>query len=314
MDDSKTPAQDRRPFRARTVLIPAAGMAGHIVTSTVVSLVFVFVIMAQLMARQGISSTAGLVSILASLGQDASDALVQLSTRAAFVYSIVQIALFLPIFRYLKGREPAFYPTERPRALQLLSAVAIAAGLSGLIGLMFQGAEALGNSVPYVKSVLSDYADLSRAFSGDGNLFWVIASTCIAVPIAEELIFRGLIMNELRRVMPLWVAVVLQGLLFALFHMNTVQTLYVLIPGILLGAVYAWTRSIAVPMVMHVAFNLLGAAVPSALGAGTAYDVVFIVECAFILVGTLCAVWLHLSRGKGSATPQDAAGAASTAP
>jgi uncharacterized protein len=308
MEDRST----RRPFRARTVLIPAAGMAGHIFTSTVVSIVFVFVIMAQLMTRQGIGSTADMATIMATLGQDATDALMDLSTRIALVYSIVQIALFLPLFAYLRWREPAFYPTLKPRPLQILSVVAMAAGLSGLIALMFMAAQALGESVPYIKNVLQDYADLSQAFSGDGSMVWIVVSTCIAVPIAEELIFRGLIMNELRRVMPLWLAVVLQGVLFALFHMNTVQTLYVLIPGILLGAVYAWTRSIAVPIAMHIAFNLVGAALPQALGEGPAYDVLFIVECVFIVVGALCAIWLYLDRAKGSVPPQDAAGTAST--
>ena len=309
-----THAGNRVPAGWRTFLIPIGAMSGHLVTSLVVTMLFAFVVVFDLMLRQGVSSTAEIASLMQVLMQQASDAVLRLSTKIALVYSAIQLAIFIPLFLTLRRKERRFYPYDRTRPTDLLSVAAIAAGLVGLTGLLFAGLQALADFVPFLKSQLDYYMNLSQYFSGDGGLFWTILSTCLVVPIAEEVIFRGIILNEFRRVMPLWVAVVLQGIVFALFHMNFIQSLYVVIPGILLGAVYAWTRSLIVPIIMHVCFNFLGAGLPMILGEGSASQIVFIVECSFILVGVLCAVWLHLNRRKGSVPLKDASGTAFITP
>ncbi len=309
-----TSQPNRVPAGWRTFLIPIGAMAGHLATSLVVTMVFAFVVILDLMLRQGVSSSEEIASLMQVLMQQASDAILRLSTQIALIYSAIQLAIFIPLFLALRRRERRFYPNDRTRPTDLLSVAAIATGLVGLTGLLFAGLQALADYVPFLKSQLDYYMDLSQYFSGDGGLVWTILATCIVVPIAEEVIFRGVVMNEFRRVMPLWVAVVLQGVVFALFHMNFIQTLYVVVPGILLGAVYAWTRSLVVPIVMHICFNFLGAGLPMILGEGQASQIVFIVECAFILVAVLCVTWLHLNRRKGSVPLKDASGTVFTAP
>ena len=80
----------------------------------------------------------------------------------------------------------------------------------------------------------------------------------IVGPIMEELIFRGLVFNELRRNIPVAAAVVLQGILFGAMHMNISQFLYAAPLGILFGCIYVWTGSILSTMLVHMFFNGMG--------------------------------------------------------
>lgn len=42
-------------------------------------------------------------------------------------------------------------------------------------------------------------------------------------PLAEELVFRGVIQSRLERAMPVWIAIVLQAVLFGFIHGTPVQ-------------------------------------------------------------------------------------------
>ncbi|OHW61644.1 CAAX amino terminal protease self- immunity [Andreesenia angusta] len=88
-----------------------------------------------------------------------------------------------------------------------------------------------------------------------GNKFIVFASVGIAAPIVEEVIFRGLIFRELEKVMSIKATVVVQALLFGIYHFNVAQGIYTVFLGIVLGLSLAWTRSIWAPIVIHMVNN-----------------------------------------------------------
>lgn len=77
----------------------------------------------------------------------------------------------------------------------------------------------------------------------------------LAGPLAEELIFRGVILDRLKPAFPYWVANVIQAALFGVFHMNVIQGLYAFALGVLLGMVVRVTGSIISSMIMHIVFN-----------------------------------------------------------
>ena len=91
-----------------------------------------------------------------------------------------------------------------------------------------------------------------------GNPFINILLIAVLAPIFEEFFFRGAIYKELRSATPIWVAIVLQALIFGIFHMNVVQGLYAFGLGIILGLVYEWSRSLWVPIIFHAVFNAIG--------------------------------------------------------
>jgi membrane protease YdiL (CAAX protease family) len=150
---------------------------------------------------------------------------------------------------------------------------------------------------------MDDYTKSASAFTADNGYFWLILGISILTPISEELIFRGVIQGELRRAMPEWAAIVIQAVLFAAYHMQPIQSSYVLLPGLLLGLAYYWSRSIWVPIAMHCLFNFLGSALPSLIGESKlGQEILGYSEMGFILIGAAAAVFFMLHRRRPAAS------------
>ena len=111
-------------------------------------------------------------------------------------------------------------------------------------------------------SAMEDYTELVET-SGltQYSPVWVIA-TLVLPPLVEETIFRGLILQYLRRAGASFIAPnLIQAVLFGIFHMNLVQGIYTAVFGFLLGYL-AWRYdSLLAPMAMHALFNFFGTAV-----------------------------------------------------
>ena len=77
----------------------------------------------------------------------------------------------------------------------------------------------------------------------------------IEAPILEELLFRGVLFGGLTKIMPIWPAILLSGLVFAVIHVNAAT----LIPLWFLGSAFAWlyvrTGTLLAPMTVHFTFN-----------------------------------------------------------
>lgn len=81
---------------------------------------------------------------------------------------------------------------------------------------------------------------------------------CIAAPFCEELVFRGFLLNALRRYVPAWAAIALSGIVFGLFHMqegNAGVIMPLAAGGIVLGIVYYWSGSLTASILTHAFFN-----------------------------------------------------------
>ena len=79
----------------------------------------------------------------------------------------------------------------------------------------------------------------------------------VGAPLAEELVFRGIIQSRLERSLPAWIAVVLQAVLFGLIHGTPVQIGYAFIMGLLFGLLRWRTGSILPTLAAHAAFNAM---------------------------------------------------------
>lgn len=90
----------------------------------------------------------------------------------------------------------------------------------------------------------------SVAFGAGAILFGLIS------PIAEEIVFRGLVFNRMRRYYPTIAAVVVSGVLFGTYHGNLVQGIYGGCMGILLAYTYERMQSFLIPCLFHAAANL----------------------------------------------------------
>ena len=76
-------------------------------------------------------------------------------------------------------------------------------------------------------------------------------------PIAEELLFRGVIYGYLRRFLNLRLAIALSALIFGVYHMNYVQGVYGFLIGCLMAYAYEYFGEFKMAVFVHVASNVL---------------------------------------------------------
>ncbi|WP_460621728.1 lysostaphin resistance A-like protein [Hymenobacter tenuis] len=79
----------------------------------------------------------------------------------------------------------------------------------------------------------------------------------VAVPILEEVLFRGVILQALLRTYRPWVAIGQSALLFGIIHFNPAQSLGTALIGVVLGWLYYRTRSLWLCISIHALNNLL---------------------------------------------------------
>ncbi len=89
----------------------------------------------------------------------------------------------------------------------------------------------------------------------------IIIGVCVAGPICEELVFRGLAANRLSIYGELPAAIV-SSFLFAMFHGNFGQFFYAYCLGMLLSYAYFRSGRIAAPILLHMLFNVYGGLLP----------------------------------------------------
>ncbi|MCL2606154.1 MAG: CPBP family intramembrane metalloprotease [Coriobacteriia bacterium] len=101
---------------------------------------------------------------------------------------------------------------------------------------------------------LNDPATIEAQAMLMGSIFMAIAASTI-VPIAEEIIFRGFMMNELRRTVSLGPSIVFSSVVFGVLHGTAAWILI----ATLLGLIFAWvalrTRSVYASILTHVGVN-----------------------------------------------------------
>lgn len=96
---------------------------------------------------------------------------------------------------------------------------------------------------------------LKLIFEG-GTPLMIILSVMILAPFIEEVLFRGLIINELKGKMPFVLVILIQALMFGVIHGNWLQFAYASIFGILLGLVSIWYRSVWPAIFIHISMNV----------------------------------------------------------
>ena len=100
-------------------------------------------------------------------------------------------------------------------------------------------------------------------------------------PVFEEIAFRGILMQSLRRFGDGF-ALLISALLFGLFHLNMVQAPYAFLLGLWFGYLVLRTGSLRISMVLHACINL-SAGVMSILMNGMGEDMLVLVNLIYIV-------------------------------
>lgn len=134
-------------------------------------------------------------------------------------------------------------PTGENVAIGALKGVATAT----VVLLLLSGATGRIQVAPSVKFQLGDATLVSAGLA--------LLLLTVAAPVVEELLFRGLVAEAMRRHGQI-VALVASGFLFAFWHMRfgAVQLVYYTVLGVMLGRTY-WKRGLAASIATHAGFN-----------------------------------------------------------
>lgn len=89
------------------------------------------------------------------------------------------------------------------------------------------------------------------------DIFTYIICTGILGPILEELLFRGIVFNGLKKFNKQMKSILLASFIFAFFHSNPIQMLYAFCLSFILLYVYEKYRTIKAPILVHVASNIM---------------------------------------------------------
>lgn len=95
----------------------------------------------------------------------------------------------------------------------------------------------------------------------DGNILIIALQMIIAAPIAEELVFRGIVYQGLKPVLGRIMAAVLSALLFGILHGNLLQALYAFALGVFLSLLFEKYQSLKPCILFHMsanAFSVIG--------------------------------------------------------
>ncbi len=105
-------------------------------------------------------------------------------------------------------------------------------------------------------------------FSNFGMLCVNIVLVALVPAICEELVFRGTIMNGLKKYGP-YLMIVLSGLMFSIMHLNIEQSIYQFVLGMVLASVSMITGTILASMILHFFNNALILVLNFIVPAGT---------------------------------------------
>lgn len=111
------------------------------------------------------------------------------------------------------------------------------------------------NFIPFPEAVYAEHDAAFADLGGTGNLFLELLSVGLVTGIAEELVFRGMILKYLKRVIPSWAAVIISAVVFGLVHGSLLSMIYATVVGLVLGTLYVKFDSIIPAIICHVFFN-----------------------------------------------------------
>ena len=179
---------------------------------------------------------------------------------------------------------------KMPKWLIVPFAIIITLGMGLVSSLWLDFAYTQLANVPFVAQSVESF-DSAWSTIGEDPYIWVCLSVVIFGLIAEELLFRGIIHNSIKKVCNPYVAIVLSGLMFGIWHGEFVQTVYTTFFGIALAVVYEYSGSLWVPIGMHI-LNNFTSTLPPALDTTSTYLLITRIEEICLLPTILLLIYM----------------------
>ena len=150
--------------------------------------------------------------------------------------------------------------------------------------------------------------ELPMPLDSIGMLILAIFAVALIPAICEEFLYRGLVLNGLRKY-GVWVSVLTSALLFSLMHMNLQQLPYTFILGVIFGLIVYYTRNIWLSIIMHFLNNATAILIMYFIKNNSTefvwWHILVALGCVIVACGIIwLVVWL-IKKKDNKATEQD---------
>ncbi|EKO1911509.1 CPBP family intramembrane metalloprotease [Clostridium botulinum] len=137
-----------------------------------------------------------------------------------------------------------FKPILKEYIFVIISIIAYILIFGNTIGLLLQ-------NIPQSDLVKSAFDELDNA-----PLLLQFISLCVIAPIFEEIIYRGIMLEQLNKRCGAVKAILISSLFFGIIHLNVHQAVNGFFIGIVMGFIYIKTDSLILTMFLHFINNL----------------------------------------------------------
>lgn len=195
------------------------------------------------------SITGEQLDILRILNQSL-DFLLSNTALIIIISTIITFIIYSLIYRKRKSEMKSFirFKGIRPYVVLLI----IFFGLS--FNMLIDAVISKLSEISVLRELFESYYRLNNTLT-NGNFVLGLIGIGIMGPIFEEILFRGLILGELKKITKVQLAIILQAVLFGVYHMNVIQGVFAAIIGLALGYVYDKYDSIIASMLLHITIN-----------------------------------------------------------
>lgn len=151
-------------------------------------------------------------------------------------------------------KQPMESVVERKNVPTIIYAMAVtlAIGCRFLVSVYYSFAQ----KITVLEKSIEKAAEINPEITTASQLLTALFCVAVFAPFFEEIMFRGLVMTELLKIMRPWAAIGLQAIIFGAIHGVLFQSIFAFVIGIVLGILYYRSQNILVAMTCHSAFNI----------------------------------------------------------
>ena len=175
------------------------------------------------------------------------DRLLVFAAPITLIANLLFVGVVLLVFVIRKKNALVEVGLLKPKVKNIFPSIFMGASLNIITNVIF-------SSIKFPQTWVDAYEKSVSMISGETSVITILTAV-ISAPLAEEILFRGLIHTRISRGFGLYVGAAVSSLLFGLVHGNMIQGIYAAILGLVLVWVFIKTRSLICPMLLHFSFN-----------------------------------------------------------
>lgn len=209
----------------------------------------------------------------------------EISYLAVLFAALMALLTYWGIFKVLGKKTLKELAIDRFPMRDVPGVLLAAAGVYMMIGFGL-------DFLPFTDEVWEAYAQASDSLSETS--FLMVISTLLCAPIIEEIVFRRLMFDTMKKAMPVWLAALISSGVFAFMHGQILWMTYTFVLGMVCCLAMHKTGSVLSNMFIHMFFNLFGGVLAPLMGAipYALYGVLTLVGVVLLIA----AVWLLWPR------------------